>query len=195
VINTSLGINPDGHFYNAVDIGAINTTFTLEQEDPKFILHTQYRWRQTVSQKSFEKVSGVWKQVYHTVGSLPDDPDSALQKSNPGTNPRMYMYDSPGWPVTVGPATPTLDLGGGVKSSAGATEIAVMMYLIVTIEGLNKAGNWERVDMGEFEWCSVQWLQRATPASNWQTTSHSKLVSGAAAAMAEYGKSPDDIEI
>ncbi len=188
---TALGVNPGGAFNNAVDIAALNTDglFAMDDHQPT---HAAYRWRQTASQKSFEKVAGTWRQVFRTIGSEPDDPDPLLQAQN---RPHwLRTFDSPGWPVLVGPTTARLALGGGKTSDANATEVVVKMFLQTWIEGRLADGTWEDVTAQVLEWCSTQWLKRAAPAANWAPTAGSSLVEGAKA-LAEYGKNPDDVNL
>lgn len=193
--NFPLGINPGGQFNNAVDIAAKNTRVAFEVGEAHKAPHTEFRWRQTASQKSFEFVAGGWKQVFHSQGSLADDPDPSLQKVD-AVRGWLRMFDSPGWPSSplVGPATPTLDLGGNVKSSAAATEVVVKMFLQTWVEGRIAAGPWERVSKEVLEWCSVQWLKRTGPAASWATTPGTVLVSGGQA-LREFAKAPDDVDI
>jgi alpha-D-ribose 1-methylphosphonate 5-triphosphate synthase subunit PhnG len=192
VINTPLGVNAGGHFNNAVEISAKNSLSGLQRDNPQLVRHTRFRWRQTVSEKGFQKIGNTWKQVYHSIGSLPDDPDPQLQQEQ-DIRGWIRMFDSPGWPSLVGPSTRMLDLGGGNKSDAQSVEVVVKMFLQTWVEGLNASGAWERVSE-VFEWCSVQWLKRTNPNSDWQTTPNSKIVSGTGAMM-EFAKSPDDIDI
>jgi len=190
VVNTPLGVNPGGMFNNAVDVSAKIPTV---QDSPTPLKHSSFRWRQTVSQTGFQKIGPTWKQVFHSIGSEPDDPDPNLQNYDAARG-WLRMFDSPGWPFGVGPSTRTLDLGGGVKNDAQATEVVVKMFLQTWVEGLNSASAWERVSSNVLEWCSVQWLERSTPNSNWQTTPNAKLVSGTGS-MQEFAKAPDDINI
>jgi hypothetical protein len=183
---------PGGHFNNAVEISAKNSLSGLQRDNPQLVRHTRFRWRQTVSEKGFQKIGNTWKQVYHSIGSLPDDPDPQLQQEQ-DIRGWIRMFDSPGWPSLVGPSTRMLDLGGGNKSDAQSVEVVVKMFLQTWVEGLNASGAWERVSE-VFEWCSVQWLKRTNPNSDWQTTPNSKIVSGTGAMM-EFAKSPDDIDI
>jgi len=177
VINTPLGINPGGRFNNAVDISAKNMLSFPQEENPELIRHTRFRWRQTASQTGFQKIGNDWKQVYHSIGSFSDDPDPQLQKEQDNRG-WLYMFDSPGWPSLIGPSVRKLDLGGGIKSDLQATEVVSKMIFITWVEGLNKSGAWERVSTEYFDWCSIQWLKRANPTSDWQTTPNSKVVFG-----------------
>jgi hypothetical protein len=186
--NAPLGLNPLGQFNNAVEISAKNTL--APDSKPR---HSKFRWRQTVSQTGFEKTGAAWQQIFHSVGSSSDDPQPELQAYDP-LRGWIRMYDAPGWPSPpVNASTRLLDLGGGKTSSAQATEVVVKMALIAWVEGLNAAGAWERVS-DALDWCSVQWLKRATPTSNWTTTPGTKLLSGAEATR-EFSKAPDDVEI
>jgi hypothetical protein len=197
VVSTPLGVNPLGQFNNAVDITAKNLISGLQdptrEDHPLPIRHTQFRWRQTASQTGFQKIGTNWKQVFHTVGSEPDDPDPKLQNYDAASG-WLRMFDSPGWPIGVGPSTRILDLGNGFKNDTQATQVVVKMFLQTWVEGLNTASAWERVSKNVLEWCSVQWLKRSTPNSDWQTTPNAKVVSGTNA-MQEFAKSPDDIDI
>lgn len=194
LLNTPLGVNPSGHFNNAVDISAKNLLSSLQADEPRQAKHSKFRWRQTVSQKGFQKVGANWTQVFHTVGSERDDPDPQLQVYD-DVRGWFRMFDSPGWPSPlVGPATRTVDLGGGVKSDAQATEVVVKMFLQTWVEGLSANGAWERVSTEVLDWCSVQWLKRTGPSANWTTTSGATLVSGGEA-MRTFAKAPDDVDI
>ena len=193
VISTPLGINPGGRFNNAVDISAKNSLSHVQSENPALVRHQKFRWRQTASDKSFHKIGGTWKQVHHSIGSQPDDPDPGLQTAQDERG-WMRMFDSPGWPLQVVPSTRTLDMGGGKKSDAQAVEVVVKMMLQTWVEGQLSSGAWERVSHEIFEWCSVQWLKRANANADWQTTSGCKVVPGRDA-MSEYARDPEDVVI
>jgi hypothetical protein len=197
VVSKPLGVNPGGQFNNAVDIQAKNLISGLQdptlEDHPQPIRHTQFRWRQTASQTGFQKIGTNWKQIFHTVGSEPDDPEPNLQNYDAASG-WLRMFDSPGWPTAVGPSTRTLDLGKGFKSDMQSTQVVWKMFLQTWVEGLNAASAWERVSSNVLEWCSVQWLKRSTPNSDWQTTPNAKIVSGNNA-MQEFAKSPEDIDI
>lgn len=189
--NAKLGVNAGGAFNNAVEITALNSDALFPFEENWKPRHLAYRWRQTVSQKAFEKV-GTWKQVFHSVGSEPDDPDPLLQAHD---RPAWFrMFDSPGWPSLLGPTTARLPLGLGVTSSPTATEVVVKMFLITWVEGQRGDGGWENVTDGPLEWCSVQWLKRGAPGGSWATTAGSLLVERGGA-MAEYARNPDDVDL
>ena len=190
VINTPLGVNPGGRFNNAVDVSAKNSLSLMAEENPRLTRHSKFRWRQTVSQTGFQKVANAWRQEYHSIGSLPDDPDPQLQ-IGPDERGWLRMFDSPGWPALVGASTRTLDLGGGNKSSPQATEVVVKMLFQTWVEGLNASGAWERVSQ-VLDWCSIQWLKRANANANWQPTADSKIVQGAGV-WQEFAKHPEDI--
>jgi hypothetical protein len=190
--NAPLGVNPLGNFVNAVDIWCGLALRDPLEEGPQHPRHSKYRWRQTVSQKAFQKVGTHWQQVFHSTGSEEDDPLPNFQDNDPATR-MLWMYDSPGWPTPpVHPGTRTLPLGGGVMSSGQATEVVVKMMMRAWVEGQGTDGGWERVSSDDgMEWCSVQWLKRATPNSNWATTPGAQITAGSQA-KSEFAKSPDD---
>ena len=192
VINSPLGVNPNGAFNNAVEIIANNTLMTSEIDNPASIRHTKFRWRQTASQTGFQKVGGVWKQVYHSIGSLPDDPDISLTSFD-AQNGVLRMFDSPGYPVFVLPTTRLLDLGGGNKNDAAATEVVAKMYLQTWVEGSKDGNKWEMVSNVR-EWTSIQWLSRVNGNSDWKTTAGSRLVLGSDA-MTAFSQTPGDVNI
>ena len=146
LLNTPLGVNPAGHFNNAVDISAKNLLSSQQTDEPRQAKHSKFRWRQTVSQKGFQKVGGNWTQVFHTVGfRYVMIPIPQLQVYD-DVRGWFRMFDSPGWPSPlVGPATRAVPLGGGVKSDAQATEVVVKMFLQTWVEGLSANGAWESV--------------------------------------------------